>query len=508
MRSKQAMKNLLSNLILQVIVFVVGIILPRFFLEEYGSTVNGMVTSINQFLTYMGLAEAGVGTASVVALYAPLADKQQDDINSILSATRLFYYRSGMIFIALVTGLVVIYPYLISKQLPANMVRMMIVVLASSTLVDYLFLGKYKVILTAMQRGYVVAIAQSVGTVMNMVISILLIEIHANVVLVKAVATGAYILRFFVVRWYVKKQIPEINFKVEPNYKALSQRGAALLHQVVGIIVNNTDVVILTVMLGSRSLVEVSVYSIYNMIISAVYTLLNVFANGLTAGFGEVISKKENDVLNKSFSSFEYMYFIVFYIVCICVCGLLLPFVKIYTMNVKDAEYVRPLAAFLFILIVFLQNIRVPGMTMICAAGHFKETQPQAIREAAINLVVSLLLVKKFGMVGVLFGTVCSYGYRSIEIILYNRKYLVLGSGKKTWQRIIRNTLVALIIGVIGYKVIPVDMLSYTQWFLYAIIFGIISSCFTIGINYIFEPEEFRELIVRVLRIIKKDNNV
>ena len=327
MRSKQAMKNLLSNLILQVIVFVVGIILPRFFLEEYGSTVNGMVTSINQFLTYMGLAEAGVGTASVVALYAPLADKQQDDINSILSATRLFYYRSGMIFIALVTGLVVIYPYLISKQLPANMVRMMIVVLASSTLVDYLFLGKYKVILTAMQRGYVVAIAQSVGTVMNMVISILLIEIHANVVLVKAVATGAYILRFFVVRWYVKKQIPEINFKVEPNYKALSQRGAALLHQVVGIIVNNTDVVILTVMLGSRSLVEVSVYSIYNMIISAVYTLLNVFANGLTAGFGEVISKKENDVLNKSFSSFEYMYFIVFYIVCICVCGLLLPFV-------------------------------------------------------------------------------------------------------------------------------------------------------------------------------------
>ena len=209
------MKNLLSNLILQVIVFVVGIILPRFFLEEYGSTVNGMVTSINQFLTYMGLAEAGVGTASVVALYAPLADKQQDDINSILSATRLFYYRSGMIFIALVTGLVVIYPYLISKQLPANMVRMMIVVLASSTLVDYLFLGKYKVILTAMQRGYVVAIAQSVGTVMNMVISILLIEIHANVVLVKAVATGAYILRFFVVRWYVKKQIPEINFKVE-----------------------------------------------------------------------------------------------------------------------------------------------------------------------------------------------------------------------------------------------------------------------------------------------------
>ena len=240
MRSKQAMKNLMSNLMLQIIVFIVGIILPRFFLEEYGSTVNGMVTSINQFLTYMGLAEAGVGTASVVALYAPLADQRQDDVNSILSATRLFYYKSGMIFIALVMGLVAIYPYLISQQLPASMVRMMIIVLASSTIVDYLFLGKYKVILSAMQRGYVVAIAQAIGTLVNMGISILLIKAHANVVLVKAVATGAYILRFFVVRWYVKRQIPEINFKVEPNYKALSQRGAALLHQIVGIIVNNT----------------------------------------------------------------------------------------------------------------------------------------------------------------------------------------------------------------------------------------------------------------------------
>lgn len=504
MRSKQAMKNLLSNLLLQVIVFIVGIILPRFFLEEYGSTVNGMVTSINQFLTYMGLAEAGVGTASVVALYAPLADERQKEVNSILSATRLFYYRSGMIFIALVTGLVVVYPYLISKQLPASMVRMMIIVLASSTIVDYLFLGKYKVILTAMQRGYVVAIAQSIGTIVNMVISILLIRAHANVVFVKAIATGAYILRFFVVRWYVKRQIPELDFKAEPNYKALSQRGAALLHQIVGIIVNNTDVVILTIMLGSRSLAEVSVYSIYNMIIYAVYTLLNVFANGLTAGFGEVISKNEKTVLNKSFSNFEYMYFIIFYIVCICVSGLLLPFVTIYTMNVNDAEYIRPVAAFLFVLIVFWQNIRIPGMTMICAAGHFKETQPQAIREAVINLAVSLLLVKKLGMVGVLFGTVCSYGYRSTEIILYNRKYIVTGSGKKTCHRILRNTVAALIIGVIGYNMIPVNMSSYIQWFSTAIIFGTVSTLCIIAINYIFEPDEFKELAIRVLSIVKR----
>lgn len=123
-----------------------------FFLEAYGSSINGMVTSVNQFLIYLGLAEAGVGTASVVALYGPLAEENQNEINGILSATRRFYNRSGYLFGALVAGFVFIYPYLITQQLSASLVRTMILILASSTLVDYFCLGKYKVLLTANQK--------------------------------------------------------------------------------------------------------------------------------------------------------------------------------------------------------------------------------------------------------------------------------------------------------------------------------------------------------------------
>ena len=505
MRSEQAMKNMIAHMALQVIVFVSGIILPKFFLEAYGSSVNGMVTSVTQFLTYLGLAEAGVGTASIVALYVPLAEKRQEQINEILSATRLFYYRSGIIFSSLVIGLTILYPYLISQQLPAHMVRLMIVILASSTLVDYLFLGKYKVLLTAMQRGYVVAIAQAVGTVVNTVLSIILIYMNMNVLAVKAVATGAYILRFFVVRWYVKRNLPEMNYKTTPNFNALSQRGAALLHQVVGIIVNNTAVVILTVMLGSASLVEVSVYGIYNMIVYAMYTLLNVFANALTAGFGEVISKKEENVLKNSYSGFEYIYFMVFFIACTCVAVLLLPFVNIYTQNVTDANYVRPLAGFLFVIIIFFQNIRIPGLTMISAAGHFKETRAQAIREAVINLIVSMALVGKFQMIGVLIGTICSYGYRSLEIILYNNKFIVKDSKNATFRRILRNGVVSFILGIVGYKIIPVNLTSYIQWFLYAICVGLISCFCIILVNYICEPKEFKSLFNRVKGVLKKN---
>ena len=98
---------------------------------------------------------------------------------------------------------------------------------------------------------------------------------------------------------------------------------------------------------------------------------------------------------------------------------LILPFVGVYTINLTDVQYVRPVLGILFTLIVFMQNVRIPGLTIICAAGHYKETRYQAILEAVINITVSLGLVWKFGMAGVLLGTVCSYGYRSFEIVFY-----------------------------------------------------------------------------------------
>lgn len=502
MRSEQAFKNMIANLFLQAVVFLAGIILPRFILEAYGSTVNGMITSVNQFLTYLGLAEAGVATASVVALYNPLALGRKDEVNSILSATRKFYNRSGVLFFVLTAVLVVVYPFFVSGQLDHSLVRWMIVVLAGSTLVDYFFLGKYRVLLNANQEGYIVAFVQSIGTIVNLVVSIGLIFAGADVLIVKAVATGVYVLRLFLIRSYARKRYPELNFHVEPAEHALKQKNAALLHQVVGIIVNNTDTAVLTICLGSRSLLEVSVYGIYMLVVNAVNQLMTSFFNGLTAGFGEVIAKDEQAVLKKSYSSFEYMFFVLLFIVIACMGVLIIPFIAIYTVNMEDVQYVRPVAAALFTCLIFLQNVRIPAMTIICAAGHYKQTRHQAILEAVINIVVSLALVWKWGMNGVLFGTICSYGYRSFEMIAYTSKNLIKGTAKTSFLRIIRNLILAVVLIAAGLYLIPQDMYSFVEWFLYACVMGISSSIVVAGVNYIAEPQEFKNLLGRVRRIL------
>lgn len=493
-----------ANLFLQIVVFISGIILPRFILQAYGSSINGMITSVNQFLTYLGLAEAGVATASVVALYTPLALGRKDEVNSILSAARKFYNRSGVLFLSLTAVLVFIYPFFISGQLDNSLVRWMIVVLAGSTLVDYFFLGKYRVLLMANQEGYVVALIQSAGTVANMVVSIGLIYAGASVLAVKAVATGVYVLRLFLVKAYAKKKYPDLDFHAQPAEGALKQKNAALFHQVVTIIVNNTDTTILTICLGSRSLLEVSVYGIYMLVVNAVNQLLTSFSNGLTAGFGEVIARREEETLKKSYSDYEYMFFLIFFVVVACMGVLLIPFISVYTIDMKDVQYVRPVIAALFTLLVFLQNVRIPGLTIICAAGHYKETRYQAGLEAAINIVVSLALVWSMGMTGVLLGTVCSYGYRSFEIILYTNRHLIQGTAKTAFSRIIRNLVVTAVLIAAGIWLIPQNMTSFINWFIYAVAAGVVSVVLIVGVNYIAEPQEFKNLILRILGIVSR----
>ena len=504
MRSEQAFKNMAANLFLQIVVFISGIILPRFILQAYGSSINGMITSVNQFLTYLGLAEAGVATASVVALYTPLALGRKDEVNSILSAARKFYNRSGVLFLSLTAVLVFIYPFFISGQLDNSLVRWMIVVLAGSTLVDYFFLGKYRVLLMANQEGYVVALIQSAGTVANMVVSIGLIYAGASVLAVKAVATGVYVLRLFLVKAYAKKKYPDLDFHAQPAEGALKQKNAALFHQVVTIIVNNTDTTILTICLGSRSLLEVSVYGIYMLVVNAVNQLLTSFSNGLTAGFGEVIARREEETLKKSYSDYEYMFFLIFFVVVACMGVLLIPFISVYTIDMKDVQYVRPVIAVLFTLLVFLQNVRIPGLTIICAAGHYKETRYQAGLEAAINIVVSLALVWSMGMTGVLLGTVCSYGYRSFEIILYTNRHLIPGTAKTAFSRIIRNLVVTAVLIAAGIWLIPQNMTSFINWFIYAVAAGVVSVVLVVGVNYVAEPQEFKNLILRILGIVSR----
>lgn len=101
-RTSKFVLNSASTALLQVVTMVAGFITPRFLLMAYGSDVNGLISSINQFITYFNLVEAGLSSAAVYSLYKPIAENDHGKINRIVTAARNFYIKSGFIFVGLV----------------------------------------------------------------------------------------------------------------------------------------------------------------------------------------------------------------------------------------------------------------------------------------------------------------------------------------------------------------------------------------------------------------------
>lgn len=509
MRTRLAAKNTTASLLLQIVLAISGVLVPRFFTIQYGSAVNGLASSITQFISYMGLVEAGVSAAGTVALYAPLTQNKTEDVSAIVSTARGFYLRSGLLFVLLCAGLVLVYPSVVQQEIQDTaFVRMLIVILSVTGIVDYFYLGKFRILLLADQRGYVISVIQMIGTVITTALSIGLILVNASALLVKGSAALVYLLRSLAVGQYVRVHYPHISFHASPRPSVFSQRWAALLHQVIGMVVNNSAVVFMTLFLRTNALAEVSVYSVYSMVGLTLSGLMNAVFNGIGSGFGQVIAQKEEKVLRESFSTYEFLFFFLIFSFFCCMFVLLHPFVYLYSVNFADAAaYPRWELVALFTLAGLLQCIRLPGLTLICAAGHYKQTQSRAVLEAAINLVISAALIRPMGISGVMIGLCASYLYRTTDVILYSRKYILHGSLRVTGRRLGLNGIVFAALALIGLTCIPQRICSWVQWFGYAAAFGC-SSCAVFGIvNFAAEKNQRGVVLARAMSVIKKQNS-
>lgn len=488
MRTKKAFYNILTTLVLQIITIVSGFVVNKLFVLYYGSSINGMVGGVNQIISALVLIEAGVGAAATLALYDPLRERNSNKINKILGATKSFYYRSGVIYIAVILLLIWIYPKFISNQIDTYSVRLIIIILSLGSIIDYFFFGKYRVLLTADQKLYVINIYQGISLILSMIASIWLIYNGYSYFIVKMVAAIMLFFRFIAIKIYINKNY-NIEFSKDFSGVNLSQRWGAFVHQIATVVVFNTDVIVITLFGGATSLILAGVYVVYNMIYTALSNLVGSITNALVPSFGDLLLEKDDSKLYNIFSNFEFLVFFIIYFIYTCFTVLLGPFVKVYMQGVTDANYNDKNLVILFAIMAVLQSIRIPSNTMIGASGHYKETQWRAILEATINIVVSIILVNYIGIYGVLIGTIVSFLYRSIDMIIYNDKYIVNNTLMCTIKRILLNT-VSMIFIIYIFSKFNVDIYSYLDWILYALAVSVIVFGYYLVLNYIFEKKE------------------
>lgn len=469
-RKSQLVATIVSNLVLQLITAVCGFVLPPLIVETFGSSVNGMVSSITQFIAYLNLVEAGIGGAAIAALYLPLCENDHNALNGILSATKKFYNKSGILFSFLILCLAVLYPMFIGTQVDKLSAFLMVLILGISGTAEFFLIGKYRVLLTADKKVYVISIIQSFSVIANTIVAVIAIKLGAGILFVKFLSGLVYLSRYFVLLFYVQKKYKWLDLNVEPNIEAVSQSKNVLVHQFSGLIVFNSPIIILTIFC---SLKDVSVYSVYAMVFNAVSMLLNAFSNGMQSFFGESLVKDDIEKSRKFFIRYK-----IFFTVAECwfysmTYMLIMPFMSIYTKNMSDANYMQPVLGVLFVIVGFLNNFRWPEVQLINAAGHFKKTQNRAIIELCINLFFSILCTLLFGFVGVLIGALASYFYRCTDMIIYcSRKILKYN----TFKLIISTFFLIILYGVLIYllSLFSLNCNNYFDWIKIALLFGVV----------------------------------
>ena len=238
-RTKKFMFNASSAALMQVITMLAGLITPRIMLTCYGSEINGLVSSIAQFVSYFNIVEAGLTSAVVYALYKPLAQKDMNVISGVVVASKKFYYQAGCAFMALVIGMAIIYPqYIRTDKLGPTMVCILVFVSAVGGALDFFALAKYSAILTADQRGYIKNIGTMIQTIMNTLIVVVMSYLGANIVILKIMALSSLFLRSAFLFIYVKRKYYFLDEKAKPNYVGLEKRWSAFYLQLLQIVHN------------------------------------------------------------------------------------------------------------------------------------------------------------------------------------------------------------------------------------------------------------------------------
>ncbi len=486
--------NTISSLILQLTTLVCGFILPRLILGKYGSEVNGLVNSITQFLHVIAFLDLGVGAVVQSSLYKPLAIKDNDQISRIVRSANRFFSKIAIILSVYILCLVIVYPFLID-DFDHVYTGSLILAIGISAFSQYYFGVSDRLLLVSDQRGYIQYFAQTGTLILNTIICAILIKIGLSIHFVKLTTSIIYILRPVLLRVYVKRHY-SINKRIELKGEPISQKWNGMAQHIASVVLDQTDVITLTVF---SSLANVSVYSVYHLVIYGVKNLFMSLTNGIQALMGEYLAIKDKEKLMSLFDWTEWLIHTGTTLIFGCTGVLIVPFVMVYTRGINDANYIVPLFSLLITIAHAGHCLRLPYNLLILAAGHYRQTQSNYIIAALLNICISIITVKFYGLIGVAIGTLIAMAYQTIWMAFYDSRN-ILNCSLLSFAKHVAVDILTVFIAALLTNRIQLRDVTYRDWILQAVIVFMIWTVVCAFINFVFYREKMTVLFKKITR--------
>ncbi|MBR2869448.1 MAG: polysaccharide biosynthesis C-terminal domain-containing protein [Clostridia bacterium] len=498
-RSKKGFLNVFSNLLNQAVAAICGFIVPKLVLEAFGSNINGMVSSVSSFLGVIALMESGFGSVAKTAFYKPLAEGDSTGVSGVYNATESFFRKIALLFGGYCIVLSLIFPFIKESGFDYFFTMTLVLILGINSFMQYYFGVSYTVLFNADQRGYVSGFLQVATVILNAVLTVIMLNLGAGIHMVKLVSAGVFIIKPIVINIYGRKRY-KTDRRIPADKNSLSQKWDNFGQSIALYVHTKTDSVLITLFLNYS---EVSVYSVYSLVTTSLSTIITAVSSGFVAALGNMYAGNEKENFKKIFSLYEFVNTTVSFVFYTIAFVLIIPFVKVYTANIIDVDYIRPLFGGIIIISELLYCLRLPYYYMITNARHFKQIKKGAYIEAALNVVLSLILINFWGITGLAAGTAVAMLFRTVQIAVYCSKNIINRSFFMVIKRFAVN-LVAAVCTVALSKFFAFGIDNFIELFVYAVIIGIIALIVFCAVNFVFYREDIKILFSKIRNIIRR----
>jgi len=465
-RTKKTVANFLSSILFQITATFAGFITPMLILNIYGAAMFGFSTSVMAVVGGINLLEIGLGSGLMQALFRPLHDGNVPQINGLLARAKRYYNHSGMLILLGAALVAVVYSLNHGSSSFFELFFLALTLLFGSAL-EYIFIGRFRVLLTADEKVGVLLNIQTGALVLSSAIRIVLMSLGVGIVIMQLIATAVYLLRAIFVAFYVHRKYPQVSFQGERSTVQI-ENTSVFWHNISNLVVLNAPFLLLLLLTEK---VTTSIFAIYAIVYSAISSILYaVFSHAVVAGFGKVVAKGDRNALRKQFDLYEFVFTICLFVAFVTTTSMIRDFVKIYSAGISNVNFFLPYITLLFTIWGLLFSLRYPLIALLQADGHFKQTKNSVVIEMLLMIVFSFIGVLLYGLNGVFIGMIISAAYRAVHLIWYVNKKILQRKLTTSIRRLAVNTLLALPIMWYfdGHKLFKID--GWVQLLLYGVV--------------------------------------
>lgn len=422
-RTQATMKNLIWAMLYQLIYCILNFALRSVMLNTVGIECIGLNGLFANVLNILSMAELGVGTAVIYYLYKPLANNDKDEICRLMNFYKTAYRYIALVIAVVGAALVFFMPYIV-KDVGLDMwyVRLVYILYLIQTVASYFFAYK-RSLLIADQRNFVAVRVDIICKVLTLLLGMFLLWFTKSFVAYVLLVIIFVIVNNVWVAVKVDKTYPYIKRRLlldkEKKKDIFGNIKNIFIGQLSGKITTSTDNVLISMLVNT---IEVGIYANYTMVINALTMVVEQISSAVSGSVGNLVATAEakhiDEVLNR-------MTFIMFAIGAFLAVPLYCLINKFVTIWLGEEYLLNMLIVAVCSFNFFMMSMRVPLWRMLNVSGLFAKDKYISIAGSVTNLIVSVILGKMTGTLGILIGTTCTLVIQyALKAVLFYKDYL------------------------------------------------------------------------------------